>query len=64
VTDRPDEITIREAAELAGVKPKPEGTVRDPKTSPANVNGAEATASLDVMLAASRKGRIVRRPRL
>jgi hypothetical protein len=22
VTDRPDEITIREAAELAGVKPK------------------------------------------
>lgn len=62
MTDKPDEITIREAAELVGVKPKPEGTVRDPATSPANVHGAEATASLDVMLAASRKGKTVRRP--
>jgi hypothetical protein len=55
-----DEVTLEEAARLAGIKS--EGTDPDTPESerPSNQPGAEATAVLDAMLSASRAGKIVR----
>lgn len=54
-----DAITLREAAEyVTHRRPEPDVLEED---RPANQPGAEATAALDAMLAASRHGRIVRK---
>lgn len=54
-----DELTLREAAQLVGATDRPPAHVED-ADRPANRPGAEATAHLDVMLGASRKGKVVR----
>jgi hypothetical protein len=55
-----DEVTLKEAARLAGLTP-PDVDPETPESErPANRPGAEATAALDAMLSASRAGKIVR----
>lgn len=55
-----EEITLKQAAEVAGVmRPRVDADLPESER-PANQPGAEATASLDTMLAASRQGKVVR----
>lgn len=69
MSDRDDEITLKQAAKLVKIEPYSISHCRG-KTHelrevpdserPANQPGAEATAVLETMLAASRKGKVVR----
>lgn len=54
------EITLRKAARLAGVKRQPVDKDTPEHERPANQPGAEARATLDAMLAASRRGKTIR----
>lgn len=61
MTDHDDnEITLKQAAKIAGVKKQHLNDAMPESERPANQSGAEATAVLDTMLAASRKGKVVR----
>lgn len=59
MTDQDDAISLREAAKLAGIKRKPVSADTSEHERPANQPGAEASAVLDSMLAASRRGKTV-----
>lgn len=54
------EISIRKAARLAGIKRQPVDKDTPAHERPANQPGAEASAVLDSMLAASRRGKTIR----
>lgn len=55
-----DEVTLKQAAELLKLKRQHLNDAMPESKRPANQPGAEATAVLDTMLAASRRGKVVR----
>lgn len=69
MSDHDEEITLEEAAKLVQIEPYSifhcRGKIHEfrevpDSEHPANQPGAEATAVLETMLAASRKGKVVR----
>lgn len=58
--DQDNTVSIRKAARLAGIKRQPVDKDTPEHERPANQPGAEASAVLDAMLAASRRGKTVR----
>lgn len=56
------EITLREAAKLAGLKPEPKDPEMKAEQRRSNQPGASATAALEAMLGASRRGKTVKGP--
>lgn len=54
------EISMRKAARLAGIKRQTVDKTTPEHERPANQPGAEASAVLDAMLAASRRGKTIR----
>lgn len=60
MTDKDNEVTLREAAKLAGIKSPVLDAEVPEYERPSNQPGAEATMTLEAMLGASRKGKTVR----
>ena len=54
------QITLREAALLAGITPQPVDKDTPDAERPGNQPGVEAHAMLETMLAASRRGKSIR----
>jgi hypothetical protein len=55
-----NEVTLKEAARLAGIRPQKHDPSQPEQDRPANRPGAEAQATLEAMLGASRRGKTLK----